>query len=470
MTGGYLKQMSHNATDKLANVIELANYSDFTAEVIAAAKASLLDFIGVAIAGFSETQLNRLLMDAMVRSDSSCECTILGKSKKVSAVHAALINATSGHSLDLDDGHRQALGHPGVCVVPAALALGESIVSSGKDILTAIIAGYETFIRMGKSMNPAIFSRGFHTTGVCGTVAAGAAAAKMLSFNRKKICDTIGIAAIQSAGLLAVVHSGQMMKPLNAGKAAFNGVLSAILVQGGAGGPQNILEDKDGFGQAFAGIWDPSMLLKDIGNRFSITECYRKLYPACRHSHAAIDAALFIRITNKIAIEEIKKIKVTTYPAALELTQKEEMPTDIPGTRFNLAFAVSLALTKGAAGLAEFSMDSVNDPSIQGLFKKIQFASDPSFESKKDNIRGAEVEIILADNKSFRNKVLLPKGEPENPATIEELEEKFKSCIGAIWSAQKKEEVIRIVRNLEQLDNIRMLTTLLRPEKGKRRS
>jgi 2-methylcitrate dehydratase PrpD len=230
------------------------------------------------------------------------------------------------------------------------------------------------------------------------------------------------------------------------------------------------LEDKDGFGQAFAGIWDPSMLLKDIGNRFSITECYRKLYPACRHSHAAIDAALFIRITNKIAIEEIKKIKVTTYPAALELTQKEEMPTDIPGTRFNLAFAVSLALTKGAAGLAEFSMDSVNDPNIQGLFKKIQFASDPSFESKKDNIRGAEVEIILADNKSFRNKVLLPKGEPENPATIEELEEKFKSCIGAIWSAQKKEEVIRIVRNLEQLDNIRMLTTLLRPEKGKRRS
>ncbi|MGD9363312.1 MAG: MmgE/PrpD family protein [Desulfobacterales bacterium] len=462
--------MSHNATDKLANLIEHAKYSDFTAEVIAAAKASLLDFIGVAIAGFSGTKLNRLLMDAMVRFDSNSECTILGKNKKVSAVHAALINATSGHSLDLDDGHRQALGHPGVCVVPAALALGESIGSSGKDILTAIIAGYETFIRMGKSMNPAIFSRGFHTTGVCGTVAAAAAAAKMLSFNRKKISDSLGIAAIQSAGLLAVVHSGQMMKPLNAGKASFNGVLSAILVQGGASGPQHILEDKDGFGQAFAGHWDPSMLLKDIGQLYSITECYRKLYPACRHSHAAIDATLFIRDTNKIAIEEIKKIQVTTYPAALKLTQKEEMPRDIPETRFNLAFAVSLALTKGAAGLAEFSMDSVNDPNIHGLFKKIQFASDPSFESKKDNIRGAEVEIILADNKSFRNKVLLPKGEPENPASIEELEEKFKSCIGAIWSAQIKEEVIRIIRDLEQLDNIQMLTTLLRPEKGKRRS
>jgi len=181
--------MSHNATDKLANLIEHADYSDFTAEDIAAAKASLLDFIGVAIAGFRKTQLNRLLMDAMVRSDGSDDCTILGESKKVSAVHAALINATSGHSLDLDDGHRQALGHPGVCVVPAALALGESIGSSGKQILTAIIAGYETFIRIGKSMNPAIFLRGFHTTGVCGTVAAAASAAKILSFNREKISD-----------------------------------------------------------------------------------------------------------------------------------------------------------------------------------------------------------------------------------------------------------------------------------------
>jgi 2-methylcitrate dehydratase PrpD len=242
-------------------------------------------------------------------------------------------------------------------------------------------------------------------------------------------------------------------------------VLSAILVQGGASGPQNILEDKDGFGQAFAGHWDPSILLKDIGNRYSITECYRKLYPACRHSHAAIDAALFIRNTNKIAIEEIQKIRVTTYPAALELTQKEKMPTDIPGTRFNLAFAVSLALTKGAAGLAEFSMDSVNDPNIQRLFERVQFISDPSFESKKDNIRGAEVEIIFVDNRSLRNKVLLPKGEPENSATIEELEEKFKSCIGAIWTAQKKEEVIRNIRDLEQLDNIRKLTKLLGPER-----
>ena len=455
--------MPDHATEKLADFIEKLEYTDFTAKVVTAAKTSLLDFIGVAIAGSRGARLNESLMDALVQFDGSDDSTILGQSKQASAVHAALINATSGHSLDLDDGHRQALGHPGVCVVPAALALGESAASSGQQILTAIVAGYETFIRIAKSMNPAIFSRGFHTTGVCGTVAAAAAAAKILGFDREKICDALGIAAIQSSGLLIVVHSGQMMKPLNAGKAAYNGVLSALLARAGAGGPQKILEGQDGFAQAFAGDWDPSLLLSDIGNRFSITECYRKLYPSCRHSHAAIDAALAIRNTNKIAIDEIQEIRVKTYPAALKLTQKERMPVDVPGTRFNLAFAVCLALTKGRAGLADFSTDSINNPNIRRLFEKVQFTSDPSFEAKEDNIRGAEVEILINDNTTFKSKVQLPKGEPENPATTAELDDKFKDCIGGFWSKQKKEDVISAIRNLERLDDIRMLTQHLNP-------
>ena len=457
--------MTHNATEKLADFIAKVAYSDLSAEVCAAAKESLLDFIGVAMAGFHKSPLNQLLMDTLLQSDSQQDSTILGKGSRVSAVHAALINGTSGHSLDLDDGHRQALGHPGVCVVPAALSLAESIGSSGKQLLTAIVAGYEAFVRIAKSMNPAIFSRGFHTTGVCGAVAAAASAAKIMSLDQKKISDALGIAAIQSAGLLIVVHSGQMMKPFNAGKAAYNGVLAALLAQGGSRGPQGVLEDQDGFGQAFAGNWCPSSLLKDLGLQFGITECYRKLYPACRHSHAAIDAAISIKNTATMALEDILKIKVTTYPAALKLTLKPDMPVDEGETRFNLAFAVSLALSKGRAGLAEFSMDSVRDPNIKQLFEKVEIISDSSFESKKDNIRGAKVEIILFDNTSFSKKVLLPKGEPENPATIEELEEKFRSSIGTLWSEPKKEEVVRVIRDLEKLDNVRMLTKLLGHEK-----
>lgn len=454
--------MTANLTEKVAGFIAHLDYSDFTADAIHAAKESLLDFLGVAIAGFRKQRVNKLLMDYVLQIDRQEESTILGKAQKVSAIHAALINGTSGHCLDLDDGHRQALGHPGVCVVPAALALGESIGSSGKQLLTAIIAGYEIFIRIGKSMNPAIFSRGFHTTGVCGTLAAAASAAKILSMDQAKTSDTLGIAATQSAGLLIVIHSGQMMKPLNAGKAAYNGVLSAILSQSGANGPQNALEDKDGFGQAFAGDWEPAVILDNLGQRFSITESYRKLYPACRHSHAAIDAALSLIKTGKFSIDQIAQIKVSTYPAALKLTQKTQMPADEPGTRFNLAFAVSLALAKGQAGLSEFSMESINDRDIRQLFEKVQLISDPSFESRKDNFRGAQVEIILTGKTVVKHKVLLPKGEPENPAGPEALEDKFKSCIGNFWTAQKTEKVMQAIRNLEQIDNIKELTQLIR--------
>jgi len=454
--------MTSNVTEEVADFIAHLEYSHITADAVDAAKESLLDFLGVAIAGYRNERLNKLLMDYVLQIDRQEESTILGQAQKVSAPHAALINGTSGHCLDLDDGHRQALGHPGVCVVPAALALGESIGSSGKQILAAIIAGYEIFIRVGKSMNPALFSRGFHTTGVCGTLAAAASAAKILSMDQAKTGDTLGIAATQSAGLLIVIHSGQMMKPINAGKAAYNGVLSAILSQGGANGPQNIIEDKDGFGQAFAGNWEPAVILDDLGQRFSITESYRKLYPACRHSHAAIDAALSLIKIGKFTVDQIAQINVTTYPAALKLTQKAQMPEDEPGTRFNLAFAVSLALAKGQAGLSEFSMESIKDGNIRQLFEKVQIISDPSFESREDNFRGAQVEIILTDNSAVKHKVLLPKGEPENPAGPEELEGKFKSCIGNFWTEQKTEAVMQAISTLEQIENIGEFTQLIR--------
>lgn len=454
--------MDSKITEKLADFIAHLDYSDLTAAVIDGAKEAVLDFFAVAIAGFCKGRLTKMLVDCALPMDGKSESTILGMNQKISALHASLINGTSGHSLDLDDGHRQAQGHPGVCVVPAALALGETTGTSGRQLLTAVVAGYEIFIRIARSMNPALFSRGFHTTGVCGTMAAAAAGAKILALNPEKISAALGIAATQSAGLLVVIHSGQMMKPLNAGKAAYNGVLSAILAQLGAAGPQNVIEEKDGFGQAFAADWDPELMLDNLGAQFGITECYRKLYPSCRHSHAAIDAALFLRKTEKIPAESIQKIIVTTYPAALKLTQKENMPADEPAARFNLAFAVALALVKGRAGLAEFSMQSTGDPLIRQLFEKVHFISDPSFESKTENVRGAELEIIFSDNTAMKHKVLLPKGEPENPATPEDLVEKFKSCIADFWADQKTETVMQAIRDLDQIDDIRNLTELIR--------
>ena len=229
--------------------------------MINAAKESFLDFLAVSIVGSHKGDLSKIMVPYLLKLGGKKESTILGISKKVPSVNAALANGISGHSMDLDDGHRKALGHPGVCVIPAALAVGELTGCSGKTLLTSIIIGYEIFVRIGKAVNPSLFSRGFHTTGVCGTLAAASAAAKVLSLDKEKIISTLGIAGTQSSGLLIVAHSGQTIKPLNAGKAAQNGVLSALLSQAGAIGSSKIVEGKDGFIQAFSGNCDYSLKL-----------------------------------------------------------------------------------------------------------------------------------------------------------------------------------------------------------------
>ena len=450
-----------NATDKLADFIVRIDYEQFPNEVINAAKESFIDFLAVSIAGYRKGDLSKIIIPYLLQLGGREESTIIGAGRKVPSVNAALANGVSGHSMDLDDGHRKALGHPGVCVIPAALAVGELTGCSGKTLLTSIVIGYEIFVRIGKAVNPSLFSRGFHTTGVCGTLAAASAAAKVLFLDKEKIISTLGIAGIQSSGLLVVAHSGQMMKPLNAGKAAQNGVLSALLSQAGAIGSSKILEEKDGFVQAFSGNCDYSLMLDHLGESFEIKNCYKKFYPACRHTHAAIDAALYLKNEFTIVSKDIKEIEVTTYPAALKVTEKKDMPIDEAGTRFNLAFAVSLALVRGRAGIDDFSMESISDKKIQNLFYKVKIIGDSSLESIEHNIRGAEVEIILKDNTYFKKRVLLPKGEPENPSTKEELYNKFYDCVGEFWTNDKKEKILECIEHLENIDNIKTLPGLL---------
>ena len=453
--------MTVNTTEKLADFIVNIEYEQFPNEVINAAKESFLDFLAVSIAGYRKGDLSKIIIPYLLKIGGKKESTILGVEKKVPSVNAALANGVSGHSMDLDDGHRKALGHPGVCVIPAALAVGELTGCSGKALLTSIITGYEIFIRVGKAVNPSLFSRGFHTTGVCGTLAAASAAAKVLSLDKEKIVSTLGIAGTQSSGLLIVAHSGQLVKPLNAGKAAQNGVISALLSQAGAIGSSKIIEGKDGFVQAFSGSCDYSLMLDNLGESFEIKNCYKKFYPACRHTHAAIDAALSLTNEFNIVSKDIKEIKVTAYPAALKLTEKKDMPIDEAGTRFNLAFAVSLALIRGRAGIDDFSMKSISDEKIHNLFYKVKITGDPSLESIEHNIRGAEVEVVLKDNTCFKKIVLLPKGEPENPSTKEELYNKFYDCVGEFWTKDKKEKILEGVEHLENIDNIKTLLDLL---------
>jgi len=188
--------------------------------------------------------LSYKLAQLIINNGGREEATIIGSSVKVPMANAALVNGAVSHVVELDDGHRIAKGHPGVTVISAALAVAESLGATGKELITAVVAGYDIFVRVASSINPSHLNKGYHTTGTCGTLAAAAAASSLLKLGEIQTANALGLAGIQASGLLEVTIDGQMAKVLNAGKAAYGGVLAALLAKENAEGPKSVIEGK----------------------------------------------------------------------------------------------------------------------------------------------------------------------------------------------------------------------------------
>jgi 2-methylcitrate dehydratase PrpD len=380
---------------------------------------------------------------------------------KLPAPNAALMNGAYGHGADMDDGNRTAQGHPGVTVMPVAISLAEAHRLTGREAILAIVVGYDIFVRLATAINPSHLSRGFHTTGTVGTIAAGGAAAKALNLNLDQVRNALSLATLQAAGLLEVAESGQMAKPLHPAKAAFNGILSARLSEAGAEGPREPLEGRKGFIKAFTDHVDPDTLLKGLGKDFRIATCYVKLYPACRHTHAAIDAASTLRSGGLPSPALLEKVKVHVYPAAINLTGTIYEPKNEDEAKFSLAYTVATALTKGNFTLQDLDVAKSFDRETRALVSKIEIISDPLLENRAANIRGARVELVMKNGTIRREEVKLPKGEPEVPVTFEDIEVKMASCADTVFPEERLQAIARTVKKLDSLKDIGTLTRLM---------
>lgn len=454
--------MDNRPTDLFADFIHTLRFEDIPKDVVESAKLFLLDYLASAMAGYKINRIfNEALWSVVGGMGGKKESRVFFHKAKLPAPNAALLNAAYGHGADMDDGNRTAQGHPGVAVMPVALSLTEAHRLTGRDAIVAVVVGYDIFVRLATAMNPSHLSRGFHTTGTVGTIAAGGAAAKALNLNLDKVRNTLGFAALQAAGLLEVAESGQMAKPLHPAKAAFGGILSARLAEAGAEGPREPLEGRKGFIRAFADQVDLDILLKDLGKDFRISSCYFKLYPACRHTHAAIDAASNLRRSGVPSPALLEKIKVHVYPAAINLTGSIYEPKNEDEAKFSLAYTVATALTKGSFTLQDLDVAKSFDRETRALVSKIEIISDPLLENRTANIRGARVELVMKNGTIRQEEVKLPKGEPEVPVTFEDIEVKMKSCADTVFPEERLQAIARTVKKLERLPNISSLTKLM---------
>lgn len=450
------------ATKILSDYIYKLQWEDLPREVIESTKVLLLDYLASAIAGYKinrnfNTAVTKLYYDMGGKEESS----VLFNNSKLPAPCAAFLNAAYGHGADMDDGHRIANGHPGTIVIPVALALGEVGRLSGRDVILSIVAGYDVFVRIATAVNPSHLNRGFHTTGTVGTIAAGGTAAKSLKLGVTGVQNALSLSALQAAGLLEVLTSGQSSKPLHPAKAAYNGIISGRMAQAGVDGPNEVLTGEKGFAKAFTDNFDFEAIQKGLGKDFAITTCYMKPYPACRHVHGAVDAAISLGKTNSCPVDFIEKITVHTYPTAIRLTGSIIEPLSEEDAKFSLRYAVATGFIKGNFTLAHLDISHNFDNEIRTLVHKIVVVSDSQMESRAYNIRGARVELSLKDGTCKTVEIPLPKGEPEVPFSQKDLENKLKFCAEGIISIDKQKSIIRMVSELDEMLNLDELSKLL---------
>jgi 2-methylcitrate dehydratase PrpD len=445
--GVVLREGEKTMQGRLAEFILETNYGELSKEVVHQAKRCILDFMGVALAG-SRVGLAPVITDKLSSAGGEKEAMIIGDGRRMPALHAALVNGVRGHTLDMDDGHRYANGHPGVVTIPAVAALGEREDSAGREMIEAAVVGYEIFIRIATGINPSHLKRGFHTTGTVGPLAAAASCSKLLGLNKREIASALAIAGLQGAGLLEVLTSGQMMKPLHAGRAAQAGLMAALLAQKGAEGPEMLFEGEKGFFRAFSDAGAMGDIGRDLGRNFEIRNTYFKLHAACRHVHPALDAVREIMDANEVDINGVWKIDVHTYSVAYQLAGgNREAKTEL-AAKFSLPVSIGLMLRCGTAGVDQYTPENIANPVVQELAKKVDVIVDEKRDDVYPRERGARVDIETSQG-AYSAEVTIPKGEPENPASDDELKGKFFHNAGKVLPAEKATALLEMIFHIE---------------------
>lgn len=404
----------------------------------------LLDYFAAAYAGYKQNRgFNEAVRKVIFAQSGIGESTVLFEQQKLPSRMAAFMNSLYGHGAELDDGCRIAMGHVGVHVIPAVLALAEAEDKTQEEIMLAIATGYEAHIRISAAAQPGMINRSFHSTGMAGGIACAAACAKLLGLNTEGIENAMSLASTMSSGLLTYSESRQTIKPINPAKAADTGIFAARLAQAGIKGPLNFLEGPNGWFHAVAEIIDINMISKNFGHLL-IHDCYFKLYPSCRHTHCGIEAA--IEIHQHVRPERIKGVTVYTYPNAIKLAGQIKYPKDPDETKFSIYYTVAIALLFGEYGVKYMSPVQTGN-NILEMLNKIELIPDTNMEERERNIRGATVKAVLDDGTVIESTVLIPKGDPEKPLSNSDVEKKLEMCARGLVRKDTTKKLINCISN-----------------------
>lgn len=417
--------MTHPSRE-LANFASQLSISDVPKEVIDRSEDLLVDWFGSAIAGKGSrpveiiTQFAQSMGGFNSANPGSAEILITRTSS--SPFLAALANAAASHVAEQDDVHNGSVFHPATIVFPAALATAQTIGASGEDLLLASIVGYEVGIRVGEFLGRSHYKT-FHTTGTAGTLAAAAAAGRLLKLNPSQMLHAFGSAGTQSAGLWEFLRDAADSKQLHTAHASSTGLMSAYIAHAGFTGAQHILEGKQGLAAGMSSDSDPSKLTDRLGTRWATAETSFKYHASCRHTHPAADALLQVMAVNQLIPRDITKVEALVHQGAIDVLGPVTDPATVHQSKFSMGTVLALVAHYQFAGLQEFDQHFYDDE-IRNFRDRVTMVLDPEVDKAYPKQWIGKVKVHVQNGQVFEGRVDEPKGDPGNTLSRIEITEK----------------------------------------------
>jgi 2-methylcitrate dehydratase PrpD len=445
------------STRELARFAVELQYADLPAPVIEKAKEIALHAWGVQLAG-STLPWSGSVYRFVQGQGGTPESTVLNFGLRTSAINAAFANGTFGHGFEMDDNHARTALKGGCVMIPTVLAIGERQRSSGRDGILATVIGYEIATRIALSIT-AHGGRGHHPTGTAGPFGAAAAAARLMSFNEDMMLHAIGIAACQTGGLNEAPPTGRgSVKRIFGGMAAANGIRSALLAREGLTGPETMLEGKKGFCRTYGDGSNLAALTAGLGSEWEILKVHYKLYAQDGYIQPMTEALERLVKRHRFSPGEVAEVRAGVSQSACLVTGQIREPADLTSAQFSANFSLALFLIKGGAGFHEYTAESLGDPRIIDLSRRIHVEVDEAIEEEwqRTKPRGARVMVRLNSGETFTEVVPMLR-----PMTAAEVDEKFRRLATVAISAEKTAQLLDLVRNLERVADVSSLAPLL---------
>ncbi len=452
--------------EHLAEFLVNESFEALPKEAIDKAKTYILDLIGCTI-GASREQQAQALLEVMRLEGGNPHSSVFAHGFKTSAMNAALLNGTMGHIFDFDDDHREGVMHSTVAIFPAVFALGERQAISGRELLRAFILGSEVMIRIGESFLGKSTYKGFHPTGTCGVFGAAAGCASVLRLDANQATYALGLAGSFAAGVMKWRREGSWQKPLQPGHAGMHGVLSASLGGKNFLGARSIFEEPDGVIKMFSmqDEYDYAPITKALGQKWEMMDTSIKVHACCRFAATSVDCVLDL-YQKGVRAKDVKQLLVkadnSTISGLCYPTELKRRPVTHVDAQFSLPYAVAVALCKNRAGVAEFRKEVLGDPEVLALVDKVEWEVDPEAEAVYPKAYPATVEATLNDGRKVVSHFDYPKGDPENPASMDEVMRKFGFLTENFLDKRRKEKIAEMVSRLEEVDDIGKLGELVR--------